>query len=136
DQGDEFLQRLGERGQRLLPLRDQIEAGVAIALSSDADVTSFRPLETITNAVVRRTMGGQQIGADQALTLEEAVRAHTIGAAYAIHADDRLGSIEPGKHADVVVIDGDLFDTEPEHVRDLEIWMTIRGAEIVHGGNS
>ncbi len=134
DQGDEFLARLGDRAQRLIPMRDEIEKGVAIALSSDADVTSFNPLETITNAVVRRTIGGRDIGAAQALTVEEAIRAHTIGAAYAIHADDRLGSIEVGKYADITVIDGDPFAVDPVEIRHLPIWMTVLGGEIVHGG--
>jgi predicted amidohydrolase YtcJ len=133
DQGDEFLERLGDRAHRLQPMREELDAGVAIALSSDADVTSFRPLETITNAVVRRTMGGQPIGADQAMTVEEAVRAHTIGAAYAIRAEDRLGSIEPGKYADLTVIDGDLFGVEPSQIRDLPIWMTVLGGDVVFG---
>ena len=134
DQGDEFLSRLGDRARRLIPMREEIEAGVAIALSSDADVTSFHPLETITNAVVRRTIAGRDIGADQALTVEEAIRAHTIGAAYAIHADDRLGSIEEGKYADLTVIDGDPFAAEPAEIRNLPIWMTVLGGKIVHGG--
>ncbi|MDF1595240.1 MAG: amidohydrolase [Acidimicrobiia bacterium] len=125
DQGDEFLARLGERAHRLQPLRAELEAGVTIALSSDADVTTFRPLETITNAVMRTTMGGRAIGADQALTVEEAIRAHTIDAAYSIFAEDRLGSIEPGKQADLVVIDGDPFSAPPNEIRDLEVWMTV-----------
>lgn len=133
DQGDEFLARLGERAHGLQPLRAELDAGVAIALSSDADVTSFRPLETIANAVVRRTMGGQPIGGDQALTVEQAVRAHTIGAAYAIRAEDRLGSIEPGKHADLTVVDGDLFGVDSLEIRSLPIWMTVLGGEVVYG---
>jgi predicted amidohydrolase YtcJ len=133
DQGDEFLIRLGERAHGLEPLRAQLDAGVAIALSSDADVTSFRPLETITNAVVRETMGGHPIGADQALTVEQAVRAHTIGAAYAIRAEDRLGSIEPGKYADLTVIDGDLFGVDPAEIRHLSVWMTVLDGEVRYG---
>ncbi len=133
DQGDEFLVRLGDRAHRLLPLREQVDAGVRVALSSDADVTSFRPLETITNAVVRRTLSGQPIGAAQALTVEEAVRAHTIDAAYSIHAEDRLGSLEPGKYADLTVIDGDLFGVTPEEIRNLPIWMTVLAGEVAFG---
>jgi predicted amidohydrolase YtcJ len=134
DQGDEFLVRLGDRAHRLQPMRSELEAGVRVVLSSDADVTSFRPLETITNAVVRRTMGGRPIGTDQALTVDEAIRAHTIDAAYALQAEDRLGSIEPGKHADLTVIDGDPFTTAPEAIRDLPVWMTVLGGGVAYGG--
>ncbi len=134
DQGDEFLSRLGDRAHRLQPMRAELDAGVKVVLSSDSDVTSYRPLETVTNAVLRKTMGGRPIGADQALTVEEAVRAHTIDAAHAIFAEDRLGSIEPGKLADLTVVDGDIFSVDPSEIRHLGVWMTVLGGEIVHGG--
>ncbi len=133
DQGDEFLPRFGDRAHRLQPLRDELNGGVHVVVSSDADVTTYRPLETITNAVVRTTLEGQPIGADQVLTVEEAVRAHTIDAAYSIFAEDRLGSIEPGKQADLVVLDGDLFSVSPNEIRDLPVWMTMIDGEVVHG---
>lgn len=102
-----------------------------MVLSSDSDVASFRPLDTISAAVRRKTFKGLDIGADQTLTVEEAVRAHTIDAAYALFAEDRIGSIEPGKHADLVVIDGDLFGTPAEDIPDLPISMTMLGGRIV-----
>lgn len=134
DQGDEFLSRLGDRAQQLQPMRAELDAGVRIALSSDADVTTYRPLETLTNAVTRTTMAGRPIGPDQALTVEEAIRAHTIDAAYSIFAEDRLGSIEPGKYADLTIVDGDPFAVEPAEIRNLPIWMTVLGGQIVYGG--
>ena len=77
DSGDEFLLRLGERAHGLMPLRDELAAGIPVVLSSDSDVTSFRPLDTIRSATERRTRSGAPIGAAQALTLEEALlRAH------------------------------------------------------------
>ncbi len=132
DSGDEFLSRLGERSEWLQPMRAEIEAGVHFVLSSDSDVCSFRPLDTIAAAVLRRTLGGEVIGADQVITVEEAVRAHTIDAAFSLHAEDRLGSIEPGKYADLTVIDGDLFAVPAEQINDLDIWMTVLGGEAVY----
>jgi predicted amidohydrolase YtcJ len=131
DSGDEFLPRLGERAHRLQPLREELEAGVRVVLSSDSDVASYRPLDTIAAAVSRRTLAGRPIGADQALSVEEAIRAHTVEAAFAIGAEDRLGSIEPGKLADLVVLDGDPFTEPPERIRELRVWMTILGGEPV-----
>jgi predicted amidohydrolase YtcJ len=133
DQGDEFLPRFGERAHWLQPMRAELNSGVHVVLSSDCDVTTYKPLETITNAVQRTTRDGQPIGADQALTVEEAVRAHTIDAAFSIFAEDRLGSIEPGKQADLVVLDGDLFAVPPHEIRDLPVWMTMIDGEVVHG---
>jgi len=132
DSGDEFLARLGERGEWLQPMRAEAEAGVRFVLSSDSDVCSYRPLDTIAAAVLRRTLGGDVIGADQVITVAEAVRAHTIDAAYSLFAEDRLGSIEPGKYADLTVIDGDLFEVPPEQISDLGIWMTVLDGRVVH----
>jgi len=125
DSGDEFLARLGDRAQRLLPLRDEIRAGITVVLSSDSDVTSYRPLDTIRSAIERKTRSGASIGPDQALTLEEALRAHTISAAYALRMEDRIGSIEPGKLADVVVVDGDLTDASVDDLSSLDVWLTL-----------
>ncbi|MBI2469562.1 MAG: amidohydrolase [Candidatus Rokubacteria bacterium] len=136
DSGDEFLRRLGERAHRLQPLRDELILGIRVVLSSDAFVASHRPLETIAAAIRRRTQRGEPIGAAQALKLEEAVRAYTIEAARATFMEDRVGSLEPGKLADLVVVDGDLFAAPPERLADLPVWMTVVGGEVVWGAAS
>lgn len=134
DSGDEFLDRLGNRAHMIQPFRAELDADVTVVLSSDSDVASYRPLDTISAALRRKTFKGLDIGADQTLNIEEAVRAHTIDAAYALFAENRIGSIEAGKHADLVVIDGDLFDTPSEEIPDLPIWKTMIGGKIVYDG--
>jgi predicted amidohydrolase YtcJ len=132
DSGDEFLSRLGARAHGLQPLRKELDAGITVVLSSDSDVSSYRPLETIRNAIARRTLSGAEIGADQALTLEEALRAHTISGAYALRMEDSIGSLEPGKLADVAVVDGDLERTPMAEIASLGVWMTMVGGEVRH----
>ncbi|MFN8232299.1 MAG: amidohydrolase [Actinomycetota bacterium] len=132
DSGDEFLARLGDRAHHLQPLRDELRAGIKMVLSSDSDVTSYRPLDTIRSAIDRRTRSGELIGADQALTLEEALRAHTLDAAYALRMDDRIGSIETGKLADIVVVDGDIMTATPAEIASLDVWMTMLGGRVAH----
>jgi predicted amidohydrolase YtcJ len=132
DSGDEFLSRLGERAHGLQPLRDELEAGVKVVLSSDSDVASYRPLEQIASAIARRTRNGAPIGPDQSLTLEEALLAYTIDAAFALRLEDRIGSLERGKIADLVVIDGDLEETPPEDMTFLGTWKTFLGGNPVH----
>jgi hypothetical protein len=133
DAGDAWLAVFDpERAQRLQPYREMLEAGVRVALSSDAPVASYRPLDTIAAAVVRTTASGATIGIDQALTVEEAVRACTIDAAASFFADDRRGSLDAGKLADIVVLDGDLFATTPEHIAELGVWMTVVDGEVVY----
>jgi hypothetical protein len=133
DSGDEFLERLGERAHRLIPLREELDAGVLVVLSSDSDVASYRPMDTISSAILRRTHAGAPIGSDQALTLEEALYAHTIDAARALLLEDRLGSLEPGKLADIAVFDRDLRRTPAEELAGLEARMTFLGGRLEHG---
>jgi hypothetical protein len=131
DSGDEFIARLGDRAHRLQPLRAELDDGVRVVLSSDAFVASYRPLDTIVAAVERRTMAGTPIGGDQALTAAEAILAHTIEAARATGMEDLVGSIEPGKLADFVVLDGDPFTADRGGLRAVGVHRTIQGGRTV-----
>jgi predicted amidohydrolase YtcJ len=130
--GDIWREQLGDRIERANPLREELEAGIPVVISSDAFVQSYRPLDTISAAMRRITPSGVRVGADQELTLDEALAAHTINAARALRMEDRIGSIEPGKLADLVVVDGDIQSTSPESLGLVAIRMTIIGGEIVH----
>ncbi len=132
DSGDEFLERLGPRAHALQPLRDELEAGITVVLSSDSDVTSYRPMDTIAAAIERRTSSGAPIGASQALTLEESLRAHTISAAYALRMEDRIGSLEFGKRADIVAVDGDLVETPVAEIPAVGVWLTLLDGRVEH----
>jgi predicted amidohydrolase YtcJ len=131
--GDIWREQLGDRIERANPLREEIEAGIPVVISSDAFVQSYRPLDTISAAMRRVTPSGVRVGADQELSLDEALAAHTINAARALWIEDRLGSIETGKLADLVVVDGDLGATAAESVGSLAIRMTIIEGEVMYG---
>ena len=130
--GDIWHDHLGERVHHAMPLRDQLELGIRPAISSDAFVQSYRPLDTIAAAMQRTTPSGFRVGPDQELTVEEALAAHTINAARALHMEDRIGSIEVGKLADFTVLDGDLLAAPAEAIRGIPIWMTVVGGEVLH----
>jgi predicted amidohydrolase YtcJ len=136
DSGDDFIRHLGQRAHRLQPIREELDAGIRPVLSSDAFVSSFRPLDTIGAAMTRQTRNGVPIGAEQRMTLDEALRAHTIDAATAIGMEDRLGSLEPGKLADVAIVDGNLWRTDPERIGSLSMWRTILDGEVVWSAES
>ena len=126
DAGDDWLAALdAARAHRLQPYREMAEAGVRFAISTDAPVASYRPVDTLASAMLRRAVSGSTVGADQALTIEEAVQAYTLDAAFSYFADDRLGSLEPGKLADITVLDGDLFATPPDRIPGLGVTATI-----------
>jgi hypothetical protein len=133
DAGDAWLGALdAARVHRLQPYREMLSAGVRFALSSDAPVASYRPLDTVYSAVARTTVGGEAVGADQAISVEEALRACTHDAAASYFADDRLGTLEVGKLADVVVLGGDPFTTAPERLGEISVEMTLLGGEVVY----
>jgi predicted amidohydrolase YtcJ len=133
DAGDAWLRVLDpDRAHRLQPYRELLGAGVRFALSSDAPVASHRPMDTIATAVLRTTVSGAVIGGDQALTVDEAVRASTLDAAASYFADDRLGSLEVGKLADVAILDRDLFATAPADLPEVAVDMTIVGGEVAY----
>ena len=134
--GDIWHDHLGDRVHRAMPLRDQLELGIRPAISSDAFVQSYRPLDTIAAAMHRVTPSGFRVGPDQELKVEEALTAHTINAARAIHMEDRIGSIEVGKLADFAVLEGDLLTSPADAIRNIPIWMTVIGGEILYSAAS
>jgi predicted amidohydrolase YtcJ len=131
--GDIHLRRtLGhERCQRLEPLASASRLGIPIAIHSDAPVTPMGPLFTAWCAVNRRTPSGVVLGALEALTVPEALRTITLGAAYTLRLDHLVGSLEVGKFADMVVLDEDPLQCAPEALKDLSVRATVVGG-VVH----
>ena len=111
--GEGVEQAIGTPGERFNPLGEFAAAGVPITISSDAPVADPRPLEAIQAATTRITRRGAQLGPDSlAISREQALRAHTINAAYSLGREDDLGSLEVGKRADFAVLTADIFETE------------------------
>lgn len=107
-----------------------LKAGVKFTMHSDYNVSPINPLHYIKVAITRTMRdGGEVLEPDQRVTVHEALRAMTIDAAWQINADDRLGSLAPGKAADFVVLDQDPHNTEPETIDQIKITQTWRGGE-------
>ncbi len=126
DFGDEYAESLGSLADDMQPWRDELDAGVRVVISSDSDVASYRPLTTIANAMQRRTMSGRVLGERHRLTLEESLFAHTIDAAYAVGLEHRIGSLEPGKAADLTWLAADLRTVAAEDIAHVEVAATYR----------
>jgi predicted amidohydrolase YtcJ len=106
--GEGYVRDYGpERGHRFMPCRAFLQAGIPVALSSDAPVTTADALFGLEIAVTRRSQGGPAIGGDQALTWQEALVGYTRNAARAAFEEDRKGRIAPGYLADLAVLSGD-----------------------------
>jgi predicted amidohydrolase YtcJ len=115
--------------QTLYPLQSFLADGVAVALGSDAPVGVSRPLMSLQTAALRATAEGRILGAAQAVSLAQALRLHTLEGAAAAGLDRELGVIEPGKLADLV-----LLDAEPlaaKEVASIEVRATLVGGEVV-----
>jgi len=125
DFGDEYAVSLGGLADEMQPWRDELDAGVRVVISSDSDVSSYRPLSTIGHAMQRRTMSGRVMGERHRLTLDEALFAHTIDAAYAIGLEHRIGSLEPGKAADLTWLSSDLREVTADDVAKVDVVATF-----------
>jgi predicted amidohydrolase YtcJ len=125
DYGDEYLDSLGRHAHELQPWRTELDAGVRVVISSDSDVSTYRPLRTIANAMRRATRSGVVLGARHRLSLEEALFAHTAEAAFAVGLEDRIGALEPGKAADLTIVGADLRSLTPGQVAEAPIVATL-----------
>lgn len=125
---------VGKRGCWAYPFRDIIKAGIPLAFGSDCPVASSNPIFGIHAAVTRRMRNGSpECGwyPDQRLTVDEAVWAYTMGSAIACGRGMELGSITPGKFADFVVLDRDIFTIEPMEIASSHVVMTVFDGKIV-----
>ncbi len=111
-----------------------LDQGTVIAAGSDFPVESPNPFYGLYSAVTRQDHQGQPPGgwhADQAMTLAEALRAFTLDAAYAEHAEQTLGTLEPGKWADFILVDHDIFKDPPSRLWDTRVLQTwVAGRQV------
>jgi predicted amidohydrolase YtcJ len=103
--------------------------GVHYAIHSDAPVTPLGPLFTAWCAVNRLTESGAVLGENERISVDDALYAITLGAAYTIRMDHLTGSIEPGKYADFAVLEQDPLAVDPKALKDIGVWGTVVGGK-------
>jgi predicted amidohydrolase YtcJ len=122
-----------ERTQRMCPTRSWLDLGVPLALSSDApSMPWWDPQTTLLASMLRLSATNKPVGPEQALTIEEAMYAHTMGGAYADFAESKKGSLEPGKLADLAVWHDNPYTVKPADLFGLTIDLTMVGGKVVH----
>jgi predicted amidohydrolase YtcJ len=117
------------------PFRRILESGTRMCLASDAmNVSPFTPFVRLWFAVSGQTFDPAVPGVppDQRLTRTEALRASTADCAWNLAQEGRLGSIEPGKHADLIVLNRDYFGVPTDGIRILRSLLTVAGGRVVH----
>lgn len=136
DDGRWVEKRIGhERCKTTYAFRTFLDRHVKLAFGSDWPVAPLNPILGLYAAVTRRTIDGKNPGGwypEQKITLEEAIEAFTMGSAYAELSENQKGSITPGKFADIVVLDTDLFAIAPEKIQDARVLTTIVGGKVVY----
>jgi predicted amidohydrolase YtcJ len=113
------------------PGRAWFDRGIVAAGSSDVPVVSCDPFVNLRSAVTRLTQDGQRMGAEQGITVDEAIRMFTLNGAYASFEEDLKGSITEGTLADLVVLDRDPRGVPPEDLHTLRAELTVLDGEIV-----
>ena len=124
-----------ERVQRMYPLGAIDRAGGMIVGGSDWSVSSLNPLEAIETALTRADASGfieGVLNADERVSLHTMLAAYTRNAAFVMHQDDEVGTLEPGKLADLVVLEQDLFDVPARDIGEVQVAMTVLEGEIVY----
>ena len=107
----------------VIPLKSLANAGARLTLSSDWDVSELNPFIGMGNAVTR---------IPQEVSLEEAIKAYTLNPAYVMRQEDKVGSIEVGKEADLIILDRNLFDISPSQIRNTRVNATYLRGEVVY----
>lgn len=132
-----YARTLGpERAERMDACGTALATGVPFAIHCDAPVTPIGPLFTAWCAVNRLTASGRVLGAAEKISVADALRAITLGAAYTLKLDEELGSIDVGKRADFAILDDDPLAVPPERLKDVPVWGTMLGGKIFEAPKS
>lgn len=135
--GDKLVGYYGaERLERMFAHRSLLDAGVAVAGSSDYPCGPLEPLAAITSCVERRALDGTPIGPSQRISVAEAVSLYTTGAAYASGEEHLKGRLRPGMLADYVELSEDPFATPPAEIAGLQVRSTWVGGRCVYAADT
>ena len=136
DDGRWAEKRIGrERAKGTYAFRTLLDSGAVLAFGSDWSVAPLDPVLGIYAAATRRTLDGKNPRGwvpEQKISVEEAVRAFTVGSAYAEFAEGVKGTITPGKLADLVILSEDIFKIDPAAIEKVRVRMTVVGGRVVY----
>ncbi len=136
DDGRWAEKRIGAtRARTTYPFRTLLDTGATLAFGSDWTVAPMNPLPGIYAAVTRRTLDNKNPQGwvpEQKITVAEAVRAYTVGSAFAEFAEDAKGALAPGKLADLVILSADIFRINPVEIENAQVLTTIMDGRIVY----
>lgn len=130
--GDVHLKNLGEkRGMRISPVKDALDSGVLVNFHQDTPVTKPNMLHSVWCAVNRISRSGKRIGEEQKICVYDAMKAVTINAAYEYFEENKKGTIEEGKIADLVILSHSPLDVDSDKIKDIQVLETIKNGETI-----
>jgi predicted amidohydrolase YtcJ len=119
------------RAEKMLPLNSANKSGLMFSLHADAPMYPEEPLSLLQTAVTRMTREGEIIGLHEAITVIDGLKALTRFSAWQLNMEDKIGSIEPGKYADLIILDKNPLKASPESLRDIKVLKTfVNGSEV------
>jgi predicted amidohydrolase YtcJ len=135
--GDTYASSFGpERAARLIPLKTYLSKGIQWGGGSDYFVTPFPARYGIWASIARETLkgtyGAHPFGTSESVDVHTALRSYTIWSAHQLFLEDKVGSIEPGKQADIAVWDRDIYSVPPSDIKNMKCEMTIFNGQIVY----
>ena len=120
-----------ERGNHISPAKDALDRGLIINFHQDAPVTKPNMMHSVWCAVNRISRNGNLIGEEQKISVYEALKAVTINAAYEYFEENTKGSIKEGKLADLVILDKNPLETDPNEIKDIKVLETIKEGKCI-----
>ena len=114
-----------ERSANMVPIGDVVKANGSLSFHSDMPMAPAKPMQLVWAAVNRNTFEGTSPGPEHKVSLDVALKAMTLDAAYSIQQESRVGSIEVGKDANLTVLEQDPYEVEPMKLKDVGVWGTM-----------
>ena len=114
-----------KRAEKMLPIKSALVQGHKCSIHADAPMYPEAPLSLLQTAVTRKTTSGIVISGPEKITVMEGLKALTINSGYIMNMDDKVGSLEIGKYADLIILDKSPLKVSPDTLRDIKILKTI-----------
>lgn len=136
--GDSYIRESDPKTmEHFLPLKTMNNMGIPLAFGCDVPASLYQePRYAFAGSVFRKTPEGTVLNPEEKLTVQEALRVHTLGSAYAGFAEKMTGSLEPGKYADIVVWTHDLYTMKPTDLTNLKPLLTMVNGEVVYNSGA